>query len=92
MLSTAAWRASAFLAPFFPSARSSAARCLMAERSSALKPSDSLLVFAGMIGTSSPGSANGVCWQTLRPARGHTSRFLLGSSPILTDPSEERRA
>src|SRR2546421_10392967 len=50
MLSSAAWTASAFLAPFFPWARSSAARCFMAARSSALKPSDSVLVLAGMIG------------------------------------------
>ena len=33
----------------------SAARCFMAGRSSALNPSDSVLVFAGMIGPSSPG-------------------------------------
>src|SRR5215207_5107523 len=44
MLSRTACNPSALLAPFFPSARSSAARCFIAARSAALKPSDSVLV------------------------------------------------
>ena len=41
ILSSTACRPSACLAPFLPSARSSAARSFIAARSSALKPSDS---------------------------------------------------
>ena len=42
---------SAFLAPFLPSARSSAARSFIAARSSALNPSDVVAVFfAGIVG------------------------------------------
>ena len=49
--SSTAWRPSAFLAPFLPSARSSAARSFIAARSSALKPSDSVSAFfAGILG------------------------------------------
>src|SRR5713226_139775 len=51
MLSRTACRPSALLAPFLPSARNSAARAFIAARSSALKPSDSLLAFfAGILG------------------------------------------
>ncbi len=50
MLSRTACRPSAFLAPFVPSARNSAARAFIAARSSALKPSDSVLAFfAGIL-------------------------------------------
>ena len=45
ILSRTACKTSAFLAPFLPSARSSAARSFIAARSSALKPSDSFLAF-----------------------------------------------
>jgi hypothetical protein len=51
MLSRTACRPSAFLAPFLPSARNSAARFFIAARSSALKPSDSVLAFfSGILG------------------------------------------
>jgi hypothetical protein len=51
MLSKIACRPSAFLAPFLPSARNSAARFFIAARSSALKPSALVLVlFAGILG------------------------------------------
>src|SRR5690242_5375827 len=51
MLSRTACRPSAFLAPFLPSARSSAARFFIAARSWALKPPDSVLAFvAGIVG------------------------------------------
>ena len=44
-------RPSAFLAPFLPSARNSAARSFIAARCSALKPPDSVLAFfAGILG------------------------------------------
>ena len=43
ILSRTACRPSAFLAPFLPSARSSAARSFIAARSSAVKPSDSVV-------------------------------------------------
>src|SRR5918995_3303613 len=58
MLSRAAWSASAFLAPFLPSARSSAARSFMAARSSALNPSGPVVLVAGMVVAGS-GSARG---------------------------------
>src|SRR6266700_1134742 len=49
--SASACRPSAFLAPFLPSARSSAARSFIAARSSALKPWDSVLAFfEGILG------------------------------------------
>src|SRR3954452_21479858 len=55
MLSSSACSPSAFLAPFFPSARSSAARAFIAARSSLLKPFDSVvLVFVAIVGTSLP--------------------------------------
>jgi len=42
----------AFLAPFLPSARSSAARSFIAARSPAVKPSDSVLeIFADILGS-----------------------------------------
>src|SRR6476620_10990937 len=51
MLSRTACRPSACLAPFLPSARSSAARCFIAARSSALTPSDSdSALFVGIPG------------------------------------------
>ncbi len=51
MLSRTACRPSAFLAPFVPPARNSAARAFIAARSSALKPPDSVLaLFAGILG------------------------------------------
>src|ERR1700685_316917 len=51
MLSRTACRPSAFLAPFLPSARNSAARFFIAARSSALKPPDSVVaLFAGILG------------------------------------------
>src|SRR6266566_7775722 len=51
ILSRTACRPSALLAPFLPSARNSAARFFIAARSSALKPSDSVLAFfAGILG------------------------------------------
>src|ERR1700678_2486636 len=47
--SRTACSSSAFLAPFLPSARSSAARCFIAARSAALKPPDSVWeLFAGI--------------------------------------------
>jgi hypothetical protein len=45
ILSRTACMPSAFLAPFLPSARSSAARSFIAARSAALKPSDSVVAF-----------------------------------------------
>jgi len=51
MLSRTACSPSAFLAPFLPSARSSAARFFIAARSSAVKPLDWVLeFFAGIPG------------------------------------------
>jgi hypothetical protein len=51
MASSSASRPSAFLAPFLPSARSSAARAFIAARSSAVKPPDPVSVFfAGISG------------------------------------------
>ncbi len=49
--SSTACRPSAFLAPFFPSARSSAARSFIAARSSALKP-PAVLFPSGITGSS----------------------------------------
>src|SRR4051794_3788947 len=49
-LSRTACSPSAFLAPFFPSARSSAARARIAARSSALKPPDVVSTFSVDIG------------------------------------------
>ena len=51
MRSRTACMPSAFLAPFLPSARSSAARSFIAARSSALNPSDLVAAFfAGIVG------------------------------------------
>ena len=51
MLSRTACKPSAFLAPFLPSARNSAARFFIAARSWALKPPDSVSAFfAGILG------------------------------------------
>ncbi|UOY03114.1 hypothetical protein [Blastococcus sp. PRF04-17] len=56
MASRVAVSPSAFLAPFLPSARSSAARAFMAARSSAVKPSVFPVPFSvGMPGTLGPG-------------------------------------
>src|SRR5215212_5205310 len=71
ILSRTAWSPSAFLAPFLPSARSSAARSFIAARSSAVKPSDAVLaLFAGMCGLPldvGPGAAPGHLRSTLGP-------------------------
>src|SRR3954454_9429915 len=55
-LSSRACSPSAFFAPAFPSARSSAARCFIAARSAALKPSVVfVLVWVDMLLSPSPG-------------------------------------
>ena len=65
------------MAPFLPSARSSAARSFIAARSAALKPSDSVVAFfVGMSGLPS------VQWVSVLPA---SSERLGARSAVLLD-------
>src|SRR5919199_708926 len=84
ILSRTACRPSAFLAPFFPSARSSAARSFIAARSSALKPSDSVVaVLAGLFGLRS----------NLGPARENRPRLRSPGSHVEVEAvTDHRRA
>src|SRR5437763_7168902 len=85
MLSRTACRPSAFLAPFLPSARNSAARFFIAARSAALKPPDSVLALvAGIASLPSLTLKGSVSYRpSTRKARARphrdASRFLTGS-------------
>src|SRR3954447_344136 len=83
MASRTACSPSAFLAPFFPSARSSAARARIAARSSALKPPDSVSMVSvdictPLVGVRGPDLARALDSEArTRPDAG-ASRFLTG--------------
>src|SRR3954451_16216112 len=80
MASSTACSPSAFLAPFFPSERSSAARSFIAARSSALKPWDSVSAFfTGISGVLSSRLGQAVLPALRKEARAGQAEVLLDS-------------